>query len=52
MEITRRALRLRAEGTVAELLPGLSEIERRLDEFEVLSEPGRGATVRVTKWVR
>jgi hypothetical protein len=41
-----------AEGTASALLPSRPEVERLMDEFEVLSEPGRGATMTMTKWVR
>jgi len=40
------------EGTASALLPSRPEVERLMDEFEVLSEPGRGATMTMTKWVR
>lgn len=41
-----------AQGLASSLLPGLAEIERLMDEFEILSGPGPGATMRMTKWVR
>ena len=31
---------------------GLSGSKRLVDEFEIASEPGRGTTVRMTKWTR
>jgi hypothetical protein len=41
-----------AEPTAADLLPGLPEIEQLVDEFEVLSDNGRGAMMSITRWVR
>jgi serine/threonine-protein kinase RsbT len=31
---------------------GLPGTKRLMDEFQILSEPGRGTTVTVTKWLR
>ena len=33
----------------APLLPGA---KRLMDEFEVVSEPGRGTTITMKKWIR
>jgi hypothetical protein len=41
-----------AEPTAGDLLPRLPEIEQLVDEFEVLSDNGRGAMMSITRWVR
>jgi serine/threonine-protein kinase RsbT len=41
-----------AEPTAADLLPGLPEIGQLVDEFEVLSDNGRGAMMSIMRWVR
>jgi anti-sigma regulatory factor (Ser/Thr protein kinase) len=41
-----------AESSASALLPSRPGIQPLMDEFEELSEPGRGVTLTMTKWVR